>query len=105
MKLKPRERQRKKMQDKSKSRENSLRKLREPNWNLFSESIYLKLCTKMNLYHKISVTQPEQNGILWLHRNKLFKHNKTQQIKQLEKSKMLQPHLPKQLKTSVNNSY
>jgi len=37
MKLKPRERQRNKMQEKRKSKENSLRKLRDRNWLLLSE--------------------------------------------------------------------
>jgi hypothetical protein len=38
MKLKPRERQWYKMQEKSKSKENSLRLLRDRNWSLLSES-------------------------------------------------------------------
>jgi hypothetical protein len=47
MNLKPRERQRNKMQEKSKSKENSLRQLRDRNWSLFSESYSLKLCQKI----------------------------------------------------------
>jgi hypothetical protein len=39
MKPKPRERQRNKMPEKSKSKENSLRQLRDRNWSLFSESL------------------------------------------------------------------